>query len=45
MLNALPEEDRAKIRAAALAEAEQFGGEDEATFPAAIVCAQARKPV
>lgn len=44
MLNALPEEDRAKIRAAALAEAEQFGGEDEAIFPASIVCAKALKP-
>lgn len=41
MLNALPEEDRAKIRAAALADAEQFGGEDEAVFPASIVCAKA----
>lgn len=44
MLKALPEEDRAKIRATALAEAEQFGGENEAIFPASIVCAQARKP-
>jgi SAM-dependent methyltransferase len=41
MLNALPEEDRAKIRTAALAEAEHFGGEGEAVFPASIVCAQA----
>jgi SAM-dependent methyltransferase len=41
MLNALPEDDRAKIRTAALAEAEQFGGEDEAAFPASIVCAKA----
>lgn len=44
MLNALPEEDRAKIRAAALAEAEQFGGENEAVFPASIVCAKALSP-
>jgi SAM-dependent methyltransferase len=44
MLNALPEADRAKIRAAALAEAAQFGGEDEAIFPASIVCAKALKP-
>lgn len=44
MLNALPEEDRAKIRAAALAEAEQFDSGDEAIFPASIVCTKARKP-
>jgi SAM-dependent methyltransferase len=44
MLKALPEEDRAKIRAAALAKAEQFGGEDEAVFPASIVCAKAFRP-
>jgi SAM-dependent methyltransferase len=44
MLNALPEEDRTKIRAAALAEAEQFGSEDEAVFPASIVCAKALRP-
>lgn len=44
MLNALPEEDRAKIRAAALAEAEQFGGGVEAVFPASIVCAKALSP-
>lgn len=43
MLNALPEEDRAKIRAAALAEAEQFGGGNEAIFPASIVCAKAAR--
>jgi len=45
MLNALPEEERAKVRGAALAEAEQFGDEDEAVFPASIVCAKAHKPV
>ena len=44
MLNGLPEEDRAKIRAAALAEAEQFGGDGEAVFPASIVCAKALSP-
>lgn len=44
MLNALPEEDRAKIRTVALAKAEQFGAEDEAIFPASIVCAKALKP-
>lgn len=44
MLNALAEEDRARIHAAALAEAEQFGGEDKAIFPASIVCAHALKP-
>jgi SAM-dependent methyltransferase len=44
MLKALPEEDRAKIRATALAEAEQFGGENEAIFPASIVCVKAQKP-
>lgn len=43
MLNALPEEDRAKIRAAALAEAEQFGGDGEAVFPASIVCVKAAR--
>jgi SAM-dependent methyltransferase len=44
MLNALPEEDRAKIRTAAFAEAEQFGGEAEAVFPASIICTKALKP-
>lgn len=44
MLKALPEEDRAKIRGAALAKAEQFGDEGETVFPASIVCAKALKP-
>jgi SAM-dependent methyltransferase len=43
MLKALPEEDRESIRATALAEAEQFGGSDDAVFPASVLGATAHK--
>jgi ubiquinone/menaquinone biosynthesis C-methylase UbiE len=43
ILKALPEGDRESIRSTVLAEAEDFGGEEAAIFPASVVCAQAHK--
>ena len=43
MLKALPEEDRESIRSAVFAEAESFGDEEGAAFPASVVCATAHK--